>query len=98
MLCRAAHRSVDSVHIDIKHRRRVTGDIGAPKIVDIVECVYQTSDVVEIIFKNLGKKPSLIPGFWSNLLVFIQTRLMSRHRAIMMQGKFLAKGAGLEIE
>lgn len=60
--------------------------------------VMDTSDVVEIIFKNLGKKPSLIPGFWSKLLIFMQTRLISRHRAIMMQGKFLAKGAGLQIE
>ena len=56
--------------------------------------IAETAPVVREVLSAVGRKAMVIPGFPSRAFLFVQTRLMSRQRAISSIGRFMASGLG----
>jgi uncharacterized protein len=56
--------------------------------------IAETAPVVREVLTAVGRKSMVIPGFPSRAFLFVQTRLMSRQRAISSIGRFMASGLG----
>lgn len=54
----------------------------------------EPSAVVPEVLAALGRKPTVVPGLASRAFLFVQTRLMSRRRALTSIGRFMASGLG----
>ncbi|MCG8410030.1 MAG: SDR family NAD(P)-dependent oxidoreductase [Bacteroidales bacterium] len=54
----------------------------------------KVEDVVTETFRRIGKTPSIVPGKMNKLVMFLQSRLMSRKAAINSMGSFMGKGLG----
>jgi len=56
--------------------------------------IAETAPVVREVLSAVGRKHMVIPGFPSRAFLFVQTRLMTRRRAISAIGRFMASGLG----
>jgi short-subunit dehydrogenase len=56
--------------------------------------IAEPAPVVREVLSAVGRKPMVIPGFPSRAFLFVQTRLMTRRRAISSIGRFMASGLG----
>jgi short-subunit dehydrogenase len=56
--------------------------------------IAETAPVVREVLSAVGRKHMVIPGFPSRAFLFVQTRLMTRRRAISSIGRFMASGLG----
>ncbi|MBZ0289042.1 MAG: SDR family NAD(P)-dependent oxidoreductase, partial [Anaerolineae bacterium] len=56
--------------------------------------VSETAPVVQEALQNLGRKHMVVPGTINKLFMFMQTRLMSRRRAVNSIGGFMENGLG----
>ena len=56
--------------------------------------IAETAPVVREVLSAVGRKHMVIPGFPSRAFLFVETRLMTRRRAISAIGRFMASGLG----
>jgi short-subunit dehydrogenase len=56
--------------------------------------IAEPARVVREVLSAVGRKPVVIPGFPTRAFLFVQTRLMTRRRAISSIGHFMASGLG----
>lgn len=58
--------------------------------------ISEPRDVVRRVFAAVGRKHMVVPSLPNRLFLLVQTRLMSRRRAVLSIGDFMAKGLGKE--
>ena len=54
----------------------------------------ETAPVVREVLSAVGRKHMVIPGLPSRAFLFVQTRLMTRRRAVLSIGRFMSSGLG----